>query len=104
MFPKTSMEIGTWIGLIFTFCIYFPSIPLSAVYEAPKPGHTWDELLEKLASSTDHTLVYWGIVQGSCSVLLDLYIFTLPLPTLLRLRLPLQKRLQLFALFATASM
>ena len=44
--------------MIFTFAIYFPSIPLSAVYETPKLGHTWGELLEKLASSNDHTMIY----------------------------------------------
>lgn len=104
LFPKKSMKIGTWIGFIFLFCIYFPSIPLSAIYEAPKPGHSWDELLQSLATSTDHTLVYWGIVQGSCSVLVDLYIFILPLHTLFQLKLSLRKRLQLVALFATALM
>ena len=44
--------------MIFTFAIYFPSIPLSAVYETQKLGHTWGELLEKLASSNDHTMIY----------------------------------------------
>ncbi|PQE12417.1 integral membrane protein [Rutstroemia sp. NJR-2017a BVV2] len=93
-----------WIGLIFTFAIYFPSIPLSAVYEAPKPGHSWEEFLEALSTkkSDTHALIYWGIVQGSCSVLLDLYIFVLPLPTLIGLKMALRRRVQLVALFATA--
>ncbi|KAI0003883.1 hypothetical protein F4779DRAFT_630576 [Xylariaceae sp. FL0662B] len=95
------MRAAIWTGLVFNFAIYFPSIPLSAIYEAPKPGHTWDELLMSLASSQDHTLIYWGIVQGSCSVALDLYIFLLPLPSLSRLQLPIRKKLQLIALFAT---
>ncbi|RYP58942.1 hypothetical protein DL769_008747 [Monosporascus sp. CRB-8-3] len=95
---------AVWIGLIFSFAIYFPSIPLSAIYEAPKPGQSWEELLLSLASSesSSHALVYWGIVQGTSSVVLDLYIFILPLPTLSKLHLPMGKKLQLLALFGTA--
>ena len=98
------IHVAVWIGVVFDFAIYFPSIPLSAIYEAPRAGHSWEELLLKLASSAsqDHTLIYWGIVQGSCSVLLDLYIFILPLPTLYALHLPFWKKFQLLGLFGTA--
>ena len=101
---RLSIGPAIWIGLIFTFAIYFPSIPLSAVYEAPRPGQSWEEFLEALSTkkSDTHALIYWGIVQGSCSVILDLYIFVLPLPTLMGLKMALRKRVQLIALFATA--
>jgi hypothetical protein len=101
---RTAMRIAIWCGLLFTFGIYFPSIPLSAIYEAPRVGHTWEELLLSLATphKNDHTLVYWGVAQGASSVLLDLYIFILPLPLLARLNLPLKSRIQLIAVFGTA--
>ncbi|KAI0547064.1 hypothetical protein F4679DRAFT_598018 [Xylaria curta] len=98
------MRLAIWFGLLFTFGIYFPSIPLSAIYEAPKPGKSWEDLLLSLATSdeNDHTLVYWGVAQGASSVFLDIFIFVLPLPLLARLRLPPKRKLQLIALFGTA--
>jgi hypothetical protein len=98
---QRSMQVATWIGLVATLLIYFPSIPLTAVYGAPKPGNSWEEQLRVLAAGGS-TLVYFGIVQGSCSVALDLYIFILPVPSLCNLHLTWKKKLQLLALFATA--
>ncbi|KAJ9253916.1 hypothetical protein DTO195F2_6893 [Paecilomyces variotii] len=102
LFPNKSMRIGTWIGFVSAFCIYFSTIPVLAVYEVPRSGHTWDQFLNNLVTSEGHAMLYLSIVQGSCSVVLDLYIFLLPPPTLFKLKLPLRKRLQLLALFATA--
>ncbi|KAK8043459.1 hypothetical protein PG993_005889 [Apiospora rasikravindrae] len=88
-----------YTGLVATFLIYFPSIPLSAIFTAPRVGHSWDELV---TNGSPQKLVYWGIVQGSLATVLDIYILILPLPILSKLQLPLRKRLQLAAVFATA--
>ncbi|KAK0616094.1 hypothetical protein B0T17DRAFT_540195 [Bombardia bombarda] len=97
-----SIQICVWIGMVATFLIYFPSIPLSAIFEAPRRGQSWEDLLRSLSAGNGLKLVYWGIVQGSCSVALDLYIFVMPLPILSRLHLPFAKKMQLLAVFGTA--
>lgn len=91
-----------WVGVVFGVAIYVPFIPSAAVFDAPKLGQTWEQELEYLASTGDKSLIYWGPIQGSCSVLLDLFIFIMPLPVLKKLQLPMERKLQLFALFATA--
>lgn len=94
-------RVGVWVGLVFCFLIYFPGITLQAVYTAPKPGDSWDELSLSLAQGSGRPVILWGAVQGFCSVALDVYIFILPLPALSKLQLPFRKKAQVFALFAT---
>lgn len=96
------IRVCVWVGILFGIAIYVPSIPLAAILSAPKVGQTWEEELEYLASTGDKSFIYWGPIQGSCSVLLDLFIFVMPLPVLKNLQLPTKRKLQLFALFATA--
>ncbi|KAK3317337.1 hypothetical protein B0T19DRAFT_405038 [Cercophora scortea] len=99
-----ALRIPIWVGLISTFLIYFPSIPLSAIFEAPRVGQSWEEfLLEQSKLTGTAPLIYWGIVQGSLSVAIDLYIFILPLPILARLRLHRRKKIRLLAVFGTAA-
>lgn len=98
---KKSMKIAVYVGLIATFLIYFPSIPLSIVYTTPHGELTWEGLL---TSEEPGKLVYWSITLGSLAVLLDIYIFTLPLPTLASLHVSLRTRAQLIAMFSTAFM
>ncbi|KAI0100870.1 hypothetical protein GGR51DRAFT_531253 [Nemania sp. FL0031] len=96
---RQAMRIAIYIGLISTFLVYFPSIPLSAYYDAPHIGQRWEDLL---TNESPFKLIYWGVVQGSLSVLLDLYIFILPLPTLAKLNISSSKKKQLVAVFTTA--
>ncbi|KAK3689097.1 hypothetical protein B0T22DRAFT_377891 [Podospora appendiculata] len=98
------LRIPIWVGLISTFLIYFPSIPLSAIFEAPRVGQSWEDfLLEQSTLTGTAPLIYWGIVQGSLSVAIDLYIFILPLPILAKLRLHRRKKIRLLAVFGTAA-
>ncbi|KAI1363929.1 hypothetical protein F5Y08DRAFT_308441 [Xylaria arbuscula] len=94
-----TVRIAIYIGLISTFLVYFPSIPLSAYYDAPHIGETWEDVL---TNGSPFKLIYWGVVQGSLSVVLDFYIFILPLPMLSKLQLRSNKKRQLVAIFATA--
>ncbi|KAJ0123762.1 hypothetical protein J7T55_012231 [Diaporthe amygdali] len=87
---------------VFGIVIYVPSIPFTAIFDAPKVGQTWEDELEYLATSSNNGLIYWGLVQSSGSVVLDLFIFFIPMPVLNKLQLPLKRKLELFALFATA--
>ncbi|KAE8350515.1 hypothetical protein BDV28DRAFT_162899 [Aspergillus coremiiformis] len=95
------IRFAIYFGLFFTFILYWVGVPLESYFAAPHVGETWESLL---TNGSPHHLIYWGLVQGSLSVALDIYIFILPLPMLSRLHLPRRKRLQVVAIFSTAMM
>ncbi|KAI1850163.1 hypothetical protein JX266_004542 [Neoarthrinium moseri] len=95
------MRIAANIGLLLTLLLYLPNIPLSAIYHAPRVGATWESML---TSSGGHNMTIFGIFQSSLSVLLDLYIFVLPLPIIIKLQISRGRRLQLIGVFTTALM
>jgi len=95
------LRIAIYAGLALTFCAYWAGVPLEAYFAAPHIGESWETLL--LNGMPEH-LVKWGIIQGSLSVVLDIYIFVLPLPPLAKLRMSTRKRVGLLAVFATAFM
>ncbi|KAF3760404.1 hypothetical protein M406DRAFT_283563, partial [Cryphonectria parasitica EP155] len=88
-------------GIIFTFLLYFPNIPLAAIYSAPRVGEPWSSIL---TSNGPFKMITYSIVMASGSTLLDIYIFLLPLPIVARLHMPLGRRLQLIGVFGTALM
>ncbi|KAI7775502.1 hypothetical protein LA080_006745 [Diaporthe eres] len=98
---KKSMEIAIYIGLAATFLAYFPYIPLVIRYLSPLGRESWEDLI---MADDRAKMIYWGIVSGSLAVVLDIYIFVLPLPTLATLHMSLKTRVQLIAVFATALM
>ncbi|KAJ3579985.1 hypothetical protein NPX13_g576 [Xylaria arbuscula] len=93
------IKTAVTIGLIASGFLYIPNIALAAIFEAPSAGSTWESLL---TADKSHKLVIWGIIQSSLTVLLDFYIFFLPLPIIIRLKMSLGRRLQLVAIFTTA--
>ncbi|KAM0248269.1 hypothetical protein ACHAQJ_009510 [Trichoderma viride] len=96
-----SMRIAVYLGLVWTGLTYWPSIPLQIALTAPWPGETWDSLL---TNGRPEKLIYWGTVQGTLAVVLDLYIFILPLPVLWKLNMSRKRRIGVCAIFFTASM
>ncbi|KAJ4408212.1 hypothetical protein N0V82_009755 [Gnomoniopsis sp. IMI 355080] len=98
---NAQFRIAVYAGLVLTFVTYFPSVPLEAYYAAPHVGQTWSDLL---VNGAPEKLIYWGMVQGSLAVVVDLYLFVLPLPVIMRLHLSTGKRLGLATVFATALM
>jgi hypothetical protein len=95
------LRIGIYAGLVLTFLAYWAGVPLEAYFAAPHAGQPWEILL---LNGMPERLITWGVVQGSLSVFLDVYIFVLPLPPLAKLRLSTRKRVGLLAVFATALM
>ncbi|KAF4215124.1 hypothetical protein CNMCM8980_010661 [Aspergillus fumigatiaffinis] len=93
------MKYAIRFGLLFTFLLYWPGVGLESYFAAPHIGETWEDLL---VNHRPEKLIYWGIVQGTLSVVLDIYIFILPLPLLSKLQLPRKKRWQLLIIFSTA--
>jgi hypothetical protein len=98
---KTNVKNAVNLGLIFTGVLYIPNIPLAAVFEAPAAGDSWQSML---TTTKSHKMVYWGLDQSSMAVLLDIYIFVLPLPTIAKLHMPLGRRVQILGVFTTALM
>ncbi|KAJ4385379.1 hypothetical protein N0V93_009806 [Gnomoniopsis smithogilvyi] len=96
---KRPMRIAVYVGLAVTFAAYWTSIPIAAYYGAPHSGETWEELFVNLRPAKE---AYWGFAQGVCAIVLDIYIFILPLPVLWRLHMDRAKRLQLLGVFGTA--
>ncbi|KAH1548938.1 hypothetical protein KXX57_001216 [Aspergillus fumigatus] len=98
---QKQMKYAIRFGLLFTFLLYWPGVGLESYFAAPHVGETWEDLL---VNHRPVKLIYWGIVQGTLSVILDIYIFILPLPLLAKLQLPRKKRWKLLIIFSTAMM
>lgn len=92
------MRIAIWAGLAFTFLIYFAGLAVATYYETPHVGEAWINTLD------GRTLIplSWWQAQSALSIVLDIYIFVLPLPAVSSLQLPIRKRLALFVVFSLA--
>lgn len=92
-------RIAIWIGLISVGVLYWAAFPIEAPFMTPRNGETWQELA---LSGRPDKMYYWGIVQGPLSVIIDIYIFVVPIPVLLTLNLSSRRRTGLLLVFATA--
>lgn len=88
-----------WIGIAITFATYFTGIPVGAYFDAPSPGQSWHVIM--LSGKPQHA-IYWGVVQSAMGIMIDLFIFVLPLPILYQLKLSKKKRINVAAVFSTA--
>lgn len=96
-----SVKVGSKIGLVATVLGYVPASLLLLYFITPHIGETWAELA---ASGRARRGFPVSISIGVASVIVDIYIFVLPLPALFKLQLPTSKKIQLIALFGTAMM
>lgn len=92
------MRVAIWVGLTFDILIYFPGFAVQTYYQTPHVGETW---LDTLDGRNIVPLAWWQ-AQSALIVVLDIYIFILPLLTLMRLQLPTRKRVSLLAVFSVA--
>ncbi|KAK7987374.1 C2H2 type zinc finger domain protein [Apiospora arundinis] len=86
-------------GIAFTALLYFTNIPMSAILSAPHVGETWTSVLFSGRPQKD---LIWGVVQSSLGIILDLFIFVLPIPVIMRLQLSTKRKIQILAVFTTA--
>ena len=93
--PKRSTRYATYLGLTFTFCLSLVTVFIIVAYCAPAAGKPWDSSV-KCSRAT-----LYGLAQGSLSVILDLYIFVLPIPVVLGLQMSSKKRIAVLAVFFT---
>lgn len=98
---QPAMRLAIRIGFAAIICVYLPALPLAAYYNTPNPGQSWDDVMLSMKPADG---IYWGIVQSALAILLDLYIFILPLPATARLQISRSKRHQLVLVFSTAFM
>lgn len=95
---QKAMHIAIWAGLAFNFLIYFTGITVATYYETPHAGEAWVDTLD----GQSLVPLPWWQAQSALSVALDIYIFVLPLPALLKLQLPTKKLFALVAVFSVA--
>jgi hypothetical protein len=85
--------------LILTILVFLPSIPISLIYMAPtRPGDTWEDLLYNGRPQMQR---YLAAVQGPLAVVLDVWIFVLPLPVLGRVKVGRGRRGWVMVVFGT---
>ncbi|KAM6477264.1 hypothetical protein HDV62DRAFT_373269 [Trichoderma sp. SZMC 28011] len=96
-----TMRISVYILMVVTVFTYWTNTVLEIAFACPRPGETWISLL---TSGNPGKIIYFGPVQGSLAVVIDIAIFILPLPVLWKLNMPLRRRIALCAVFFTALM
>ncbi|EQK99828.1 hypothetical protein OCS_04458 [Ophiocordyceps sinensis CO18] len=99
---STRMRWAIRIGHAANVITYTTSIGVFVYCTTPRIGRTWDNFIAAIEMDTLRFAVFWTIAQGAAGVLLDIYIFILPLPVVLRLKLSTRRRIQLIAIFFTA--
>ncbi|KAI1821341.1 hypothetical protein F4861DRAFT_542038 [Xylaria intraflava] len=97
---KKKMRIAIRIGLIVCAILYLPHAILVSIFRIPAKGQSWADLATNDTSSVK--LLFYGPINGIGSILLDIYIFVLPLPVLCRLNASVKTRLKLLAVFVVA--
>lgn len=98
---RDGMRLAIRIGLVATVVFYLPSLPIEAYFQAPAIGESWEDVM---TSGKPQKAIYWGIVQSVLGIILDLYMFVLPLPVITQLHISRTKRIQLWVVFSTALM
>lgn len=99
--PLPWLRICVYAGLFLNWGFYTAVTIVSLYYQAPNPGQTWQEgyMNARYADSLNLPI---PIAGGS--LLLDVYIFVLPLIAVMKLRLSTRKKLGVMAVFATGLM
>ena len=73
-----------------------------SIFCAAHIGETWDPLAGAPESKRCVKTEYWGIVQGGCAILIDVYIFEVPIPAIIQLQLALRHKIQILGVFMMA--
>ncbi|KAK3934388.1 hypothetical protein QBC46DRAFT_273902 [Diplogelasinospora grovesii] len=94
-----SFRILCYGGMAADFAIYLTAVPLLSYFCTPPiHGGDWNSL-DVFAKCKQ--LLDWAVIQGSLDIALNVYIFILPLPTVLNLHMAPGKKLGVLAIFLT---
>lgn len=92
------VKIAVRVGIVASGIIWLVSIILESYYLAPSAGQTWDE--SALSGKSTHSPI-WAVSAGVVTLVLDLYIFLLPIPCIAKLKWSTRRRLKALAVFST---
>lgn len=93
------MRIAIYIGMAAVTALYVTAIIASTYFVVPHAGETWDSVIAKSASGHFFSQ-YWGVASASAALVIDLFLFILPLPILWKLNLSSQRKLQISGVFS----
>ena len=93
------MRYSIWFGLIWNLLLYWSGIPIVSYYCTPRIGKPWDPFA--IARSCTNFTTY-TVIQSVLSVALDLYVFILPIPIVVKLQMSPKRRLSVLGIFGTA--
>lgn len=94
------MRYTIYAGHVANFAIYGSGFAVATYYETPRPGESWMDTLDGRMSKP----IKWWQAQSALAVVLDFYIFVLPLRPLWKLNLPIRRRISVIAVFSLALM
>ncbi|KAK4163960.1 hypothetical protein QBC43DRAFT_318474 [Cladorrhinum sp. PSN259] len=93
-----NFRFACYFGIGLAVGAYITTIPLLSYFCTPPVGGDWNSL-DVFAKCK--RLLPWAIVQACVDIVLNVYIFILPLPVILRLQMPTGKKLGVLAIFLT---
>ena len=96
--PNQTNKYAIYIGIMANLVFYATNVVIFGVLCLPRHGQTWLESLENTKCERTIVLEY---AQGIFGVVSDFYLFLIPIPTVIKLKLPLRKKVGVLAIFAT---
>lgn len=86
-------------GIILMGALYLPHPILCAVYMTPHSDESWADLA---TDGRPQKISFYAPVHGVGSIVLDTYIFVIPILVLRKLQVSRKKKLQLLSVFTVA--
>ena len=96
---KNWVRFTIYFGLLFAFCLYWGNMAILSYYCTPGPGKKWD--MQELGGSREEVPKILAPVTGALNLLLDLFIFILPIPVIMGLQMNAQKKVAVLTVFLT---
>ncbi|KJZ75446.1 hypothetical protein HIM_05142 [Hirsutella minnesotensis 3608] len=95
------VRYAIWGGVALCALVYLPHPIVVFIFSAPRVGHPW---IDVVLSGSSTKLAFYAPLHGIGSIIIDIYIFVLPVVILSKLKLAKKKKLQIIAVFLTASL
>ncbi|EEQ35369.1 hypothetical protein McanCB56680_004643 [Microsporum canis] len=97
---KHSLRWAVYGGAAWAALAYLPNIAVATYFCAAHPGEPWGFNVGMRCSQKGP--LKWLVVSATMSVILDLYIFAVPIPIVMSLKMSNKKRLGVLLIFFTA--
>lgn len=98
---KPWMRNAVYAGIVWAAIAYFPNMAVAGYWCSAHIGEVWD--FNVGIRCAEKAPLTWLVVSATMSVILDIYIFVLPIPIVLQLKLGKRQRLGLLFIFTTAA-